>query len=148
VTTPDHTPPEALRAAADAYDDAAVRRLDLGQTTALIADAVWRLAVAEGRRQATEGREREWGVDLPGTNLVHVCLDEADARESAAAERPTMAEPSPPALDAAEDLMEQLRRRVLDASIELAQDRDGMLTRAEMLAALEVRIDFERTGPW
>lgn len=59
-----------------------------------------------------------------------------------------MADSDTPALDAAEDLMDQLRLRVLAASIELAQSRDGMLTRAEMLAALEVRIDFERTGPW
>lgn len=52
--TTQHAPAGALRAAADAYDDAAVRRLDLGQTTALVADAVWRLGVAEGRRQAAQ----------------------------------------------------------------------------------------------
>lgn len=54
-----------------------------------------------------------------------------------------MPESDTSALVAAHDLAEQLHRRVLDARIELAQRRDGMLTRAEMLAALEVRIEFE-----
>ncbi|GAA2608589.1 hypothetical protein GCM10010399_44270 [Dactylosporangium fulvum] len=79
---PTLAPPDALRAAADAADDAICRRLDHNQVIALVADAVWRLAYERGhtdghreadaavqrpcqlayergRREATEGWERQ-----------------------------------------------------------------------------------------
>lgn len=112
---PDRTdylaPPDALRAAADASDDAICRRLDHHQVIALAADAVWRIAherghaeglreaaasaqrpcqsayergVAEGRRQAAEGLEREWGVaSLDRRWPLSFGDDEEGAREHA-----------------------------------------------------------------
>jgi hypothetical protein len=55
-------PPDVLRAAADAADDAICRRLDHNQVIALVADAVWRLAYGrgcdQGRGQATAAIQR------------------------------------------------------------------------------------------
>jgi len=42
----------------------------------------------QGLRQATVGWEREWGVDMPDTDLVWVGISEADVREAAAEEPP------------------------------------------------------------
>jgi len=43
-----------------------------------------------------------------------------------------------------DELADELRRRILDARIYLAQRRDGRLTEPELLASLQVRIDHER----
>lgn len=48
---PTLAPPDVLRAAADAADDAICRRLDHNQVIALVADAVWRLAYERGHAQ-------------------------------------------------------------------------------------------------
>lgn len=80
-----HAPAEALRAAADAFDAAHARTLDQHQITAAIADAVWPLALTEGRRQATEGWEREWGAQYRDDSWVQATFDsEAEAVEFAA----------------------------------------------------------------
>lgn len=60
---PDYlAPPDVLRAAADAADDAICRRLDHHQVVALAADAVWRIAHerghAEGLREAAAAVQR------------------------------------------------------------------------------------------
>lgn len=54
-------PPEARQAAADAYDDAYVRKLDVGQMTALIADAVWQVATPCPRCGGPNKPHEHWG---------------------------------------------------------------------------------------
>ena len=80
---PTFAPPEARQAAADAYDDAAVRKVDVGQMTAAVADAVWAVAEARIRRQASLPDLVHFERPSDFRKGVLTCLAALEAREEA-----------------------------------------------------------------
>ncbi len=59
-------------------------REDITEIIRVVLTATWQSAVAEGRRQATEGWEREWGYTWGERKAAAWCRSEADARRFAA----------------------------------------------------------------
>lgn len=80
---PAHVPQELRSWAADAFgSEYALSPIQLAIGGAVL-DSVWSQGIAEGRRQATEGWDREWGVQFLPDGHVFAADDEAEAHNTA-----------------------------------------------------------------